>query len=65
MFTPAKVRRGMLTILGSFVGILIYKLAFHGLRDALLFLPAIGFWLLATTVVFLVTRLNQPVQPGA
>lgn len=47
---------GMVSILGAFVGILIYKAFVHGRHDAIMFLPFVALWVLATVVVYWFSR---------
>lgn len=56
METQIKLRRGMTLVLGLFLFLFLFKMLVHGLREGLLFAPALGLWLLATTVVYWFTK---------
>lgn len=63
MPTIANARKGMLTILGLFTLLLIYKVLVYGTKEALRLLPLVGIWLAVTILFWVVTRHRH--QAGA
>ena len=56
MLTKIEIRHGMITVLGVFIAILLYKFFLNGSKEALQFTPLVVVWLVITGIVLFATR---------